>query len=91
MSAAASEPSMYYATNTPSTDIDNIYVDIGGTIIDKIAKNAVVTDIVPEYFDVLSLGDDMIETDLGGGRTQITWTIGDLMAGYTTTQYTLTL
>ena len=91
MGEAASDPSMYYATSTPSDDIDNIYVDVGSEIIDKVAENAVVTDIVPAYFDVSNLGDDMIATDAGGGKTQITWTIGDLMAGTTPNQYTLTL
>ncbi len=91
MKAVASKNSMYFETSSPSSNIDDIYIGIGKTIVDKIANNAVVTDIVPKYFSVSKLGSDMVATPMSDGTTKIEWTIGNLMDGKTENQYTLKL
>ncbi|MGI6334142.1 MAG: Spy0128 family protein [Saccharofermentanales bacterium] len=91
MKAVASKNSMYFETSSPSSNIDDIYISIGKTIVDKIANNAVVTDIVPKYFSVSNLGPDMVATPMPDGTTKIEWTIGNLMDGTTENQYTLKL
>ncbi|NLM15307.1 MAG: hypothetical protein GX218_05555, partial [Clostridiaceae bacterium] len=91
MKAVASKNSMYFETSSPSSNIDDIYIGIGKTIVDKIANNAVVTDIVPKYFSVSNLGPDMVATPMPDGTTKIEWTIGNLMDGKTENQYTLKL
>jgi hypothetical protein len=91
MSAAASKPENYFATSTPSDDVDDIYVRIAQTIIDRVARNAEVVDIVPEYFTVSNLPGNITATPQGDGTTRLVWTIGDLMEGTVTNSYRLTL
>ncbi|MEA4889397.1 MAG: Cna B-type domain-containing protein [Clostridiaceae bacterium] len=91
MGAIAGDTGKYYETNNPSADINAIYQSIGTTIVNMIAKNAYVTDIVPAYFDVSNLPAGVTAAAGPGGTTVLTWAIGDLMAGTITKSYTLTL
>lgn len=91
MSQVASDPGKYYKTNTPATDINNIYLSIGQTIVDCVAKNAKVIDIVPSCFEVSNLPANITAEPQADGSTKLTWDIGDLMKGTISNQYTLTL